>query len=127
LPGTPAEQPVATDDLSSRLPGKYRRAYCFLIENLERPDLAVHEVATHISVTERALQAAFRTYLGISPSELIRTRRMERIRHELLDDDSCAEGKVLRVANRWGVQHRSTLLNGYRKLYHEAPSDTMSR
>jgi hypothetical protein len=25
------------------------------------------------------------------------------------------------------VQHRSTLLNGYRKLYNEAPSETRSR
>ncbi|MFC0402403.1 helix-turn-helix domain-containing protein [Paraburkholderia rhizosphaerae] len=127
LPTTAAErvQP-APDDISARLPGKYRRAYRYLIENLERPDLSVREVATYIGVTERALQAAFKAHLGLSPSELIRRRRMEHIRDELMADDSHGSS-VLQIANRWGVQHRSTLLNGYRKMYKEAPSETLAR
>lgn len=127
LPGVPAERTAApADDISARLPGKYRRAYRYLIENLERADLSVREVASHIGVTERALQAAFKANLGYTPSQLIRNRRMEHIRDELLADDSHASS-VLQVANRWGVQHRSTLLNGYRKQYNEAPSQTLSR
>jgi hypothetical protein len=51
---------------------------------------------------------------------------MEHIRDELLEDDTHASS-VLRVANRWGVQHRSTLLNGYRELFNEAPSQTLAR
>ncbi|MFM0040932.1 helix-turn-helix transcriptional regulator [Paraburkholderia sediminicola] len=127
MPTAPAERAAApADDISARLPGKYRRAYRYLIEHLERPDLSVREVANHIGVTERALQAAFKANLGYSPSQLIRSRRMEHIRDELLADDTHASS-VLQVANRWGVQHRSTLLNGYRKLYNEAPSETLSR
>ncbi|RQR49489.1 AraC family transcriptional regulator [Burkholderia sp. Bp9140] len=118
-------QPVA-DDISARLPGKYRRAYRYLIECLDRPDLSVREVATHIGVTERALQLAFKAHLGITPSELIRRRRMEHIRDELMADDTHAPS-VLQVANRWGVQHRSTLLNGYRKMFKETPSETLAR
>jgi AraC-like DNA-binding protein len=116
----------ATDDISARLPGKYRRAYRYLIEHLERPDLSVREVANHIGVTERALQAAFKANLGYTPSQLIRNRRMEHIRNDLLEDETHASN-VLRVANRWGVQHRSTLLNGYRELFNEAPSKTLAR
>ncbi|MBR7963643.1 helix-turn-helix transcriptional regulator [Burkholderia vietnamiensis] len=118
-------QPVA-DDISARLPGKYRRAYRYLIECLDRPDLSVREVAMHIGVTERALQLAFKAHLGITPSELIRRRRMENIRHELMADDTHAPS-VLQIANRWGVQHRSTLLNGYRKMFKETPSETLAR
>lgn len=127
VPAVAAErtQP-APDDISARLPGKYRRAYRYLIEHLERADLSVREVANHIGVTERALQAAFKANLGYTPSQLIRNRRMEYIRDELLEDDTHASS-VLRVANRWGVQHRSTLLNGYRELFNEAPSQTLAR
>jgi AraC-like DNA-binding protein len=127
MPAAISERASApADDISARLPGKYRRAYRYLIEHLERPDLSVREVANHIGVTERALQAAFKTHLGYTPSQLIRSRRMEHIRDELLADDTHASS-VLEVANRWGVQHRSTLLNGYRKQYNEAPSETLSR
>jgi hypothetical protein len=34
---------------------------------------------------------------------------------------------VLDVAKKWGVQHRSTLINGYRRVFQEAPSETMGR
>lgn len=116
----------ATDEISARLPGKYRRAYRYLVEHLERPDLSVREVANHIGVTERALQAAFKANLGYTPSQLIRNRRMEHIRNDLLEDETHTSS-VLRIASRWGVQHRSTLLNGYRQLFNEAPSQTLAR
>lgn len=115
-----------SDDVSARLPAKYRRAYRYLMDNLDQKDLSVREVASHVGVTERAMQAAFKNHLGLSPSELIRRQRMERIRDDLLDDGAPAT-RVLDVANRWGVRHRSTLINGYRRVFHEAPSETMGR
>lgn len=118
--------PARTDDISVRLPGRYRRAYGYLMENLERADLSVGEIAAHIGVTERALQAAFKTHLALSPSQLIRRQRMERIRGDLIDNNTNAQ-TVLEVAHKWGVQHRSTLVNGYRKLFNEVPSATFSR
>ncbi|MDN7673711.1 helix-turn-helix transcriptional regulator [Burkholderia oklahomensis] len=122
--GTHAAAP--SDDVSARLPGKYRRAYRYLMERLDQRDLSVREIAAHIDVTERALQAAFKTYLGLSPSELIRRQRMERIRGELLSDAPRATS-VLEIASRWGIQHRSTLVNGYRRMFDEAPSQTFDR
>jgi transcriptional regulator GlxA family with amidase domain len=114
------------DDVSARLPAKYRRAYRYLMDNLDQKDLSVREVASHVGVTERAIQAAFKNHLGLSPSELIRRQRMERIRDDLLDDDAPVAG-MLEVAKKWGVQHRSTLINGYRRVFHEAPSQTLGR
>lgn len=114
------------DDVSARLPAKYRRAYRYLMDNLEQKDLSVREVASQIGVTERAMQAAFKQHLGLSPSELIRRQRMERIRDHLLDDDAPVS-RVLDVAKKWGVEHRSTLINGYRRVFHEAPSETLAR
>jgi AraC-like DNA-binding protein len=120
-----ARQPTS-DDVSARLPAKYRRAYRYMMEHLDRHDLSVREMAAHVGVTERAIQAAFKTYLGLSPCQLIRRQRMERIHHELTRDDGRSPS-VFEVANRWGVQHRSTLVNGYRKVFHEAPSETRAR
>lgn len=127
---TPLVQPAAnatrSDDVSACLPGKYRRAYRYLMENLDQRGLSVREIAAHVGVTERALQIAFKAHLGLSPRELIQRQRMERIRDELLDEEA-PPASVLGVANKWGVRHRSTLLSGYRKLFNEAPSETLAR
>lgn len=122
----PSSSHQRSDDVSARLPAKYRRAYRYLMDNLDQKDLSVREVASHVGVTERAMQAAFKNHLGLSPSELIRRQRMERIRDDLLDDDAPV-ARVLDVAKKWGVQHRSTLINGYRRVFHEAPSATLGR
>ncbi|MGB8420835.1 helix-turn-helix transcriptional regulator [Paraburkholderia sp.] len=115
------------DDVGARLPARYRRAYSYLLDNLERRDLSVREVAAEIGVTERALQSAFKRFLGLSPTELIRRQRMERIRAELTDSSWMNERGVLDVASKWGVQNRSALANGYRKQFQETPSETRKR
>jgi transcriptional regulator GlxA family with amidase domain len=98
-----------------------------VLDNLDRRDLSVREVAAEIGVTERALQSAFKNFLGLSPTELIRRQRMERIRAELTDRSYSSDRGVLGAASKWGVQNRSTLVNGYRKQFHEAPSETLER
>jgi len=108
------------------LPAKYRRAYRYMQENLDRADLSVRELAIEIGVTERALQTAFKNFLGLSPTELIRRQRMERIRAEL-EDPFTSERNILGAANKWGVQNRSTLVSSYRKQFNEAPSETLER
>jgi AraC-like DNA-binding protein len=125
--GGKAARQAPLDDVAARLPARYRRAYRYLQENLERRDLSVHEVASVVGVTERALQSAFKHSLGLSPTELIRRLRMERIRADLLDDSFAGERTVLSAATRWGVQNRSTLVSGYRKQFQEAPSETLER
>ncbi|MDR5759458.1 helix-turn-helix transcriptional regulator [Caballeronia sp. LZ035] len=119
--------PAQLDEVGARLPAKYRRAYRYLMDNLDRSDLSVREVAAEIGVTERALQSAFRNSLGSTPTEIIRQKRMERIRVELQRDVVHGDHGVLDAANRWGVQNRSTLVNGYRRQFNEAPSDTLKR
>jgi AraC-like DNA-binding protein len=119
--------PPQLDEVGARLPAKYRRAYRYLMDNLDRSDLSVREVAAEIGVTERALQSAFRNSLGSTPTEIIRQKRMERIRVELQRDVVHGDHGVLDAANRWGVQNRSTLVNGYRRQFNEAPSDTLKR
>lgn len=119
-------RPQQLDDVGARLPAKYRRAYRYMQENLDRPDLSVRELAIEIGVTERALQTAFKNFLGLSPTELIRRQRMEKIRAEL-EDPFTSDRNILGAANKWGVQNRSTLVSSYRKQFNEAPSETLER
>jgi AraC-like DNA-binding protein len=110
------------DAVESRLPVRYRRAYRYLIEHLDRPELSVRQVAAHIGVTERALQLAFNKHLGMTPAEVIRKIRMEHIHAELIEDST--DAGVLEVAARWGVTNRSTLAHRYRQMFSETPTDT---
>lgn len=111
------------DATQSRLPLRYRRAYQYILDHLSDERLSVHQVATHIGVTERALQLAFRNHLGMTPAELIRTRRMERIREDLRTH--AGEHAVLDLAARWGVKNRSTLVHNYRARFAETPTQTL--
>lgn len=127
MPALEQRSKTALDDVSVRLPARYRGAYHYVLANLDRADLSVREIAMQIGVTERALQSAFKNFLGMSPSELIRGQRMERIREALMEESSPGRQNVLEAARRWGVQSRSTLAAGYRKRFRESPSDTLKR
>lgn len=118
-----AQASKTVDSVCLRLPLRYRRAYQYIIENLQNDSLSVHQVALHLGVTERALQMAFRRYLGMSPAELIRNRRVEHVREELCEEAG-ARG-VLELANRWGIKSRSTLISTYRSRFNETPTQTL--
>ena len=124
-----AAKPAAessSDAARLRLPLKYRGAYQFILDHLPSPDLSVKVVAAQAGVTERSLQMAFRAHLGMTPAELIRRRRMERIRDELQAVGvHGARTSVQEVAERWGVSNRSTRAQNYRQPYTESPSQTL--
>lgn len=117
---------VPKDDIASRLPGRYRRAYQFILANLHEETLSVRDVADAIGVTERALQLAFRAALGLSPSALIRQCRMERIRDDLSSGVVGHGTTMLDVGRRWGLRSRSALLQSYKAAFGELPSQTPS-
>jgi AraC-like DNA-binding protein len=122
--GTAHTNAVAPDDPDrNRLPLRYRRAYQYIVENLHDENLSVSQVSTHLGVTVRSLQLAFRTHLGLSPGELIRQRRMERIREELCSH--AGQRDLVAVAHRWGIKSRSTLATSYRDRFAESPMQTL--
>ncbi|WP_063890174.1 helix-turn-helix transcriptional regulator [Burkholderia sp. MSMB1826] len=121
-----ASRALPADDISARLTVKYRRAYRYIIENLDRADLNTREIASHIDVTERALQLAFKRSIGMSPHALIRKLRLESIRNDLLNDER-NQGSIFDTASRWGLKSRSALAKGYRREFNESPSETIQR
>jgi AraC-like DNA-binding protein len=113
---------IPKDDIASRLSGKYRRAYQFILCNLHRNDLSIRDVAEAVGVTERALQLAFRSALGVSPSAVIRQCRMDRIRDELTSGAVGHGTTTLDVGKRWGLRSRSALSQAYKATFGELPS-----
>jgi AraC-like DNA-binding protein len=120
-----ASKQIPKDDISTRLSGKYRRAYRFLLENICNPDLSVKMVANEIGVTERSLQLTFRAHVGQSPSEVIRQCRMENIRLDLEAGATFNSSTLLDVASKWGIRSRSSLGNSYQSAFNETPRQTI--
>jgi len=114
---------IPRDDIASRLHGRYRNAYQFILANLQREDLSIRHVADEIGVTERSLQLAFRSALGLSPSAVIRQCRMDRIRDEL-SAASAPDASMQEVSRRWGLRSRSALSKNYKAAFGELPSET---
>jgi AraC-like DNA-binding protein len=121
LEGSHGAGPV--DPFELKLPIRYRSAYRYIMDNLGSRSLSVNQAAAHIDVTLRALQLTFKLHLGMTPAELIRRRRMEAIRAELVQ--GAGRHSVLDVATRWGMNSRSTLTQNYRQHFGEAPSNTL--
>lgn len=97
------------DAYEMRLPAKYRSIYRYIIANLTDPGLSVGSLAARAGVTERALQAAFKAYLGKTPSELIQNARLEQARSDMRDTSGRAMS-VAEVGRKWGISRRSKLL-----------------
>lgn len=114
------------DDVEMSLPANYRRAYRYMLQHLACDSLSVREIAEEIGVTERALQSVFKTHLGMTPAEVLRRCRVERIRQDLLRGDT-AGMTVIETAARWGIRNRSTLVSVYRKYFRETPAETLVR
>jgi AraC-like DNA-binding protein len=121
-----SENHSSKDDVEMSLPIKYRKAYRYILDHLTNTTLSIREIADVIGVTERALQLAFKISLGMTPAEVVRRCRIERIRQDLLRGDSF-DKSVVGIASHWGISNRSTLVSVYRKYFHETPTETLSR
>jgi len=101
-----------------------RRAEAWLRENLsEPPTIAVLCSALHAS--ERTLHEAFRSHLGTTPKAYLKVLRLNAAHHDLLQAE--ARTRVTDVALDWGFEHFGWFSQDYRRLFGEAPSDTLHR
>jgi len=112
---------VVKDDISARLPARYRRAYQYMLAHAHQSGLSINDVATVIGVSERALQLAFKEHIGLSPREVLRRHRMQKIREDLQEASGAG---VMEVAMKHGIKNRTALTAGYRRYYNETPSKT---
>ena len=88
--------------------------------------LAVTEVAAHVGVCARQLQQLFLEAVAQSPSEFIRTTRLQRVRDALLAADP-ATTTVSSIASAHEYHHLGRFSVLYGQHFGEAPSHTLRR
>ena len=92
-----------------------------------RPELpfTITRLADITGVSERALQAGFQRYAGMSPTAYLRQVRLDRAYDELRQADP-GQTTVADVARRWGFAHPGRFAGAYRARYGVSPSQTLS-
>jgi AraC-like DNA-binding protein len=106
------------------VPGVVRRAERYMADHAETP-VTVSEVAAHVGVSVRSLQAGFRHWRATTPNLHLRLIRLQRVREDLLRPD--AETSVTAVALRYGFAHLGRFSAHYQGVFGEPPSATLRR
>lgn len=104
-------------------PGYVRRAAAYIDAHAhELP--TVTDVARDAGVSTRTLSEGFRQYLGTTPRELLRDRRLDGVRRDLLSGRAAT---VTAAAGAWGYVNMGVFASAYRKRFGENPSETRGR
>jgi AraC-like DNA-binding protein len=105
-------------------PRHVRRVEQFIEEHAGEA-ISMEQIVEAGGVSGRSLYDGFRQFRETSPMAYLRTVRMQRVRDDLLkalDGDT-----VSAIATRWGFFEFGRFAGQYRKLYGEAPSETLRR
>ncbi|MFI6070118.1 AraC family transcriptional regulator [Actinoplanes sp. NPDC051343] len=105
-------------------PRAIRQATEVMHSHPERP-ITIAKLADITGVSERALQAGFQRYVGISPVAYLRQVRLDRAHEELRQADP-DQTTVADVAHRWGFTHLGRFAGYYRARYGVSPSQTLN-
>ena len=110
--------------VTTPVPGVVRRAERFMVDNAGAP-ITVSDVADHLGISLRSLQAGFRQWRETTPTAFLRRARLQLVRDELLR--SGKEANVTTVALRHGFSHLGRFSAQYRSVFGEDPSVTLRR
>ena len=106
------------------VPGVVRRAERFMADNADA-SITVSDVAAHLGVSLRSLQAGFRQWRETTPNAHLRRLRLQLVRDELLRAGK--ETNITTVAMRHGFVHLGRFSAQYRSTFGEGPSATLRR
>uniref|UniRef100_UPI003F84CFA2 AraC family transcriptional regulator n=1 Tax=Actinosynnema sp. TaxID=1872144 RepID=UPI003F84CFA2 len=122
FPNSTTPDPTVEDRRDAH-PDALRRALAFIDANPDR-DLTTSDVARAARVSARAVQLAFRRYLGATPMAYLRLVRLD---HARVDLSSATTGQdtVTRIAAKWGYGRASVFAARYRAAYGVSPSQTL--
>lgn len=105
-------------------PTPVRRVRDFLEAHAHEP-IDMVQLAEVAGVPLRTLHHQFRQSLGLSPMQLLREIRLDRVRRELLDPRPSTS--VTDCALNWGFEHLGRFAIAYRHRFGETPRDTLRR
>jgi AraC-like DNA-binding protein len=112
------------EDTPVLVPGLIRRAERFMADNAAAP-ITVSDVAAHLGISVRSLQAGFRQWRATTPNVFLRRARLQLVRDGLLRSN--AELNVTTIALRYGFSHLGRFSSYYRATFGEMPSETLRR
>lgn len=101
-----------------------RSARDYIEDNLAR-HITVAEIAEASGVSVRTLQMTFKRGLQKTPVQHLIERRLERVRHELLNGEN--RGYIAQIAYKWGFSHIADFVKRYKVRYGETPQQTRAR
>ena len=105
-------------------PSAVRRAAAFMDAHAGSP-VTVAEVAEAAGVSVRAMQYAFRSHYGMTPTGYLRRVRLERAHRQLQTADAAGGMTVAAAARRWGWANQAKFAAAYRAHYGVPPSHTL--
>ncbi|WP_136624109.1 AraC family transcriptional regulator [Bradyrhizobium centrolobii] len=95
----------------------------FLETHTDRP-LYLTEICAAIGVAERTLRASCEEHLGMGPIRYLTLRRMHLVRRALVRSDP-SKATVTQIVTNHGFWELGRFSVAYRRLFGEAPSDTL--
>jgi len=95
-----------------------------LLQSRPEQQITIAKLADVTGVSERALQAGFQRYVGVSPTTYLRQVRLDRVHDELRQAEP-DQTTVTDVAHRWGFTHLGRFAGSYRARYGVSPSQTL--
>lgn len=101
-----------------------RKAEAWLRQNLAEPP-TIAALCGALRASERTLHEAFREHLGTTPKAYVKILRLNAARQDLLR--GLPKTRVTDVALDWGFLHFGWFSQDYRRLFGEAPSQTLQR
>ncbi len=119
-----AMEPPAGDARDAEAESRLVRECRELLERHAFEELTVPDIAECLGVSVRTLQTALRAETGATPSELLRSIRLDRAREMLLEADP-REQSVTAVAELCGFTHQGRFSALYLKTFGELPSESL--
>jgi AraC-like DNA-binding protein len=119
---TAATEEGLNADSESRLIRRFRD----LLERHASEELAIPDIAENLGVSVRTLQLALRSEVGATPSELLRSVRLDRAREMLLAAEPGRE-TIISIAERCGFSHQGRFSALYLDKFGELPSESLRR
>lgn len=121
-----AMEPPASESRDLNAESRLVRECRELLERHAFEELTVPDIAECLGVSVRTLQTALRAETGATPSELLRSIRLDRAR-ELLLEASPREQSVTAIAELCGFTHQGRFSALYLKAFGELPSESLRR
>lgn len=99
---------------------RVREAAEYIRANMKK-DLTIAQVAIAMNCSSRSLQTAFARHYGVSPSQFLRTARLEAARMELMESNKT----ITEVAFEYGFYNPGRFTKYFQQHFRKKPSDIL--